>query len=105
MPTYRKTREAVAKLTPEQDRVSQTDRTEGPLRQRILGQQEARSLRRRGFRRVAFHMLRQVRQRNRIGDFHGNACDRPPEVDFTPFVKPSSAHCVRRFSVLSRRDS
>lgn len=44
MPTYRKNPE---ELTPERYRDTQTDRTERSLRQRILGQQRAWSLRRR----------------------------------------------------------
>lgn len=103
MPTYRKTPQAVSMLTPEQYRDAQTDPTERSLLQRILGQQGVWSLRRR-LQRAALRILRQVRQRNGLAEFHGKRVrPPPPEVNVTP-SKSSCAHCVRRFLVDAKAD-
>jgi peptide-methionine (R)-S-oxide reductase len=70
MKTYTKDPDAIARLTPEQFRVTQQDATERPGHRGIPEQQGTGDLRRRGLGRAAFRVLRQVRKRLRLAQLH-----------------------------------
>ena len=67
---YRKTPEALSRLTPAQYRVTQEDGTEPRVPQRVLEQPRARHLRRRRLGPAAVLVDRQVRQRHRMAELH-----------------------------------
>jgi peptide methionine sulfoxide reductase MsrB len=70
MTTYTKDPDAIAKLTPEQFRVTQQDATERPGTGEYLAQQGAGDLRRRGLGRAAVRLVGQVRKRLRLAQLH-----------------------------------
>jgi hypothetical protein len=72
-------------------------RNRAPLRKRILGQQRAWPLRRRGFRRAALRIVRQVRQRDGISELSKLALTSPRQSVFLPYV---SLHQLRTYPSL-----
>ena len=70
MQTYKKTQEAVAKLSPEQYRVTQQSATERPGTGALSAQQGARHLRRHRVGRAAVRVVRQVRIGLRLAELH-----------------------------------